>query len=64
MTPPVSKHDHSSIAHIKHVTNESNDLVNKLYEDLMDRDNEKAKQTAQQICKVMADLIQSLTDEI
>ncbi len=64
MTPPVSKNDHSSIAHINHVTNESHDLVNKLYEDLMDRDNEKAKQTAQQICKVMADLIQSLTDEI
>jgi len=39
-------------------------LVDQLYEDLMDRDNEKAKQTAQQICKVMADLIQSLSDEI
>ena len=61
---PVSKNDHSSMSHINHVTNDSHDLINKLYEDLMDRDNEKAKQTAQQICKVMAELIQSLTDEI
>jgi len=64
MTPPVSKNDHQSISHINHVTNSSHDLVDQLYEDLMDRDNEKAKQTAQQICKVMADLIQSLSDEI
>ena len=64
MTPPISKNDNQSISHINHVTNSSHDLVDQLYEDLMDRDNEKAKQTAQQICKVMAELIQSLTDEI
>ena len=58
MTPPVSKNDHQSISHINHETNSSHDLVDQLYEDLRDRDNEKAKQTAQQICKVMADLIQ------
>jgi hypothetical protein len=64
MTPPVSKHDQQSISHINHVTNSSHDLVNDLYENLMDRDNDSAKQTAQHICKVMAELIQSLTDDI
>ena len=41
MTPPVSKNDHSSIAHINHVTNESHDLVNKLYEDSINSDRLK-----------------------
>jgi type I restriction-modification system DNA methylase subunit len=61
---PISGDDHTSISHINFVTNKSHDLVDELYEDLMDRNNDKAKQTAQQVCKVMADLIQSLTDEI
>tara|TARA_R100001591_G_C4351256_1_gene183148 strand:+ start:3949 stop:4143 length:195 start_codon:yes stop_codon:yes gene_type:complete len=64
MTPPISKDDKQSIAHINHVTNSCHDLVNELYEDLMERNNDKAKTTAQHVCKVMADLIQSLTDEI
>lgn len=64
MTPPVSKNDQQAISHINHVTNSTHDLVNELYENLMDRDNEQAKQKAQHICKVMAELIQSLTDDI
>lgn len=64
MTPPISKNDHQSISHINHVTNSCHDLVDELYENLMDRDNDKAKGNAQNICKAMADLIQSLTDEI
>jgi|TARA_R110000744_G_scaffold142512_3_gene254167 hypothetical protein len=60
----VSQEDKKSIAHINHVTNNCHDLVNNLYEDLMDRNNGDAKQTAQSICKVMADLIVSLTDDI
>jgi len=38
--------------------------VNDLYEELMDRDNKAAKDKAQEICRICADLIQSLSDEI
>ena len=64
MTPHISKNDNQYISHINHVTNSCHDLVDELYENLMDRDNDKAKGNAQNICKAMADLIQSLTDEI
>ncbi len=60
----ISRDDVSAIAHINHVTNGCHDLVDDLYEDLMDRNNENAKKTAQLICKSMADLIQSLTTDI
>ena len=33
-------------------------------EDLMERDHEEAKKNAQELIKVLADLIQSLSDEI
>ena len=64
MTPPVSKNDHHAISHINHVTNESHDLIDNLYEELMDRNNDKAKATAQSGCNVMAELLQALTDDI
>ena len=60
----ISKQDVSAIAHINHVTNGLHDLANELYEDLMDRENDKAKDSAQNICKLMAELIQSLNDDI
>ena len=46
------------------MSNSLHDSVDDLYEDLMERDHEAVKQRAQDICKVCADLIQSLTDEI
>ncbi len=64
MAPKILAQDRGSISHINHVTNSCHDLVDELYENLMDRDNDKAKGNAQNICKAMADLIQSLTDEI
>jgi|TARA_R100000479_G_scaffold70504_1_gene34175 hypothetical protein len=60
----ISQDDVNTIAHINHVTNGLHDLSDELYEDLMERENEKAKQTAQHICKLMAELIQSLSDDI
>ena len=39
-------------------------LTNDLYEELMDRDHEKAKQKAKSIINIMNDLIKSLSDEI
>ncbi len=60
----ISGEDVNAIAHINYVANNLHDSVNDLYEDLMDRDNEGAKEKAQEICRVCADLIQSLSDEI
>jgi hypothetical protein len=60
----ISKQDVNAISHINHVTNGLHDLATELYEDLMDRENDKAKDSAQNICKLMAELIQSLNDDI
>ena len=46
------------------MTNNSHDLVTELYEDLMERDHPQAKIKAQHLCKIMAELIQSLSDEV
>jgi len=60
----ISKDDVNTIAHINHVTNSLHDMATELYEDLMERENDKAKESAQNICKIMAELIQSLNDDI
>ena len=60
----ISVDDVNAITHINYVTNKSHDLVTELYEDLMERDHNQAKVKAQNISKIMVDLIQSLSDEI
>jgi hypothetical protein len=60
----ISQDDVNAIKHINFVTNNSHDLVTELYEDLMERDHQQAKIKAQKICQVMAELIQSLSDEV
>ena len=60
----ISKDDSQAIGHINYVTNHLHDSVDELYEDLMDRDNDSAKEKAQLICKLCAEIIQSLTHEI
>ena len=60
----ISKDDYQAIGHINYVTNHLHDSVDELYEDLMEREHENAKKKAQELIKVLADLIQSLTDEI
>tara|TARA_R110001592_G_scaffold68361_1_gene209542 strand:+ start:1454 stop:1645 length:192 start_codon:yes stop_codon:yes gene_type:complete len=60
----ISVDDVNAIKHINYVTNKSHDLVTELYEDLMERDHNQAKVKAQNISKIMVDLIQSLSDEI
>lgn len=64
MAPKILPQDRGSISHINHVTNNLHNLANELYEDLMDRENDQAKVTAQKICQLMAELSTSLTDEI
>jgi|TARA_R110000822_G_scaffold57360_1_gene144311 hypothetical protein len=60
----ISQDDVNAIKHINFVTNNSHNLITELYEDLMERDHNEAKIKAQRVCKVMADLIQSLSDEV
>ena len=60
----ISLDDVNAISHINYVTHTSHDLVDDLYEDLMERDHHQAKIKAQNIAKLMSDLVQSLSDEI
>ena len=60
----ISSDDVQAIAHINYVTNGLHDRANELYEDLMERDHAQARSNAQQICKICAELIQSLSDEV
>ena len=60
----ISRNDLEVIAHINYVTHNLHDLADDLYEDLMERDNETAKIKAQNICDLMQELIQSLSDDI
>ena len=60
----VSLEDVNAIAHINYVTHTSHDLVDDLYEDLMERDHSQAKIKAQNIVNIMSELVQSLSDDI
>ena len=60
----IAPEDQSSINHIKYITDSVHDFSNELYEDLMDREHENAKKKAQDLIKILADLIQSLSEEI
>ena len=60
----VSKDDVNAISHINFVSNSIHDFGNDIYEDLMDREHEEARKKAQNLIKVLAELIQSLSDEI
>ena len=62
--PKVAPEDTSTISHIKYVTESIHDFGDNLYDDLMEREHEAAKKNAQKLIKVLADLIQSLSDEI
>jgi len=60
----VAPEDSSSISHIKYITDRIHDFGDDLYEDLMDREHDAAKLKSQKLIKLLADLMQSLTDEI
>ncbi len=62
--PRVAPEDTSTISHIKYVTESIHTFGDYLYEDLMEREHEAAKKNAQELIKILADLIQSLSDEI
>tara|TARA_R100001510_G_C7599762_1_gene166731 strand:- start:103 stop:294 length:192 start_codon:yes stop_codon:yes gene_type:complete len=62
--PRVAPEDTSTISHINYVTDSVHKFGDDLYENLMDRNHDQAKEDAQELIKILADLIQSLTDEI
>jgi len=62
--PRVAQEDTSTISHIKYISDNIHEFGDNIYERLMDREHELAKEEAQNLIKVLADLIQSLTDEI
>lgn len=64
MPNPISSQDVVAINHINHITNSIHDMTDNLYEDLMDRDHESAKDTAKKIYLVLYDLIKAMSDEI
>ena len=62
--PRVAPEDTQSIAHIKFICDSIHDFGDDLYENLMDREHDKAKQEAQKLHKLLSELIYSLSDEI
>jgi len=60
----VWEEDTDTINHINYVSNSMHDLADELYEDLMERDNEKAIEKSKEVVNILQELIQSLTDEI
>ena len=63
MPNPISHNDFSAITHINYVTNQMHTLTADLYEDLMERDHDRAKAKSKEIVILMNDLIKSLSDE-
>ncbi len=60
----VAEEDQKQITHIKYICNNIHDFGDDLYEDLMDRDYNKAKEKAESLIKELKDLITSMSDEV
>tara|TARA_R110002012_G_scaffold288212_3_gene480839 strand:+ start:2365 stop:2556 length:192 start_codon:yes stop_codon:yes gene_type:complete len=60
----VATEDTQMISHIEYTCDSIHDFGTGLYEDLMDREHEEATKKAQELIKVLSDLIQSISDEI
>ena len=60
----IAPEDSQAITHITYICDKIHDFGDELYEDLMDKQHEEAKEKAQELIKELADLIQSLSDEI
>jgi len=60
----VAAEDTQTITHIQHTCDSIHDFGDQIYEDMMDRDYDSAKEKAQDLIKVLADMIQSMSDEV
>tara|TARA_R110000744_G_scaffold203446_3_gene322299 strand:- start:22399 stop:22593 length:195 start_codon:yes stop_codon:yes gene_type:complete len=64
MPTRIAKEDSQAITHINYICDRIHDFGDDLYEDLMDREHEDAKSKARMLIKELADLIQSMSDEV
>jgi hypothetical protein len=62
--PRVAKEDVQSISHINYVSNSIHDFGDELYEELMERDYDRATDKAKSLIKTLRELIHSMEDEI
>ena len=60
---PISPDDTVGIQHINHVSNLIHDYADTLYEGLMDMEYDDVREEGQQLIKVLADLLVSLSEE-
>jgi hypothetical protein len=60
----VAVEDTQMISHIEYTCDSIHDFGDQLYEDLMDRDHQKATEKAKELIKVLSDLINSMSDEV
>ena len=60
---PVHSDNKVTIQHINYVSNLIHDYGDTIYEGLMDREYDEVKEEAQELIKVLADLLVSLTEE-
>ena len=64
MPTRIAKEDSQAITDINYICDRIHDFGDDLYEDLMDREHEDAKSKARMLIKELADLIQSMSDEV
>tara|TARA_R110000787_G_scaffold265657_1_gene371699 strand:- start:642 stop:833 length:192 start_codon:yes stop_codon:yes gene_type:complete len=62
--PRVAEEDSSTISHIEYTCDRIHDFGDDLYEDLMERDYDLAKDKALKLKELLTDLIESMSDEI
>tara|TARA_R100001443_G_scaffold113952_1_gene129305 strand:+ start:734 stop:925 length:192 start_codon:yes stop_codon:yes gene_type:complete len=60
----VAVEDTQMISHIEYTCDRIHDFGDQLYEDLMDREHQKATEKAQELIKALSELINSMSDEI
>ena len=60
---PISPDDTVGIQHINHVSNLIHDYADTLYEGLMDMEYDDVREEGQELIKVLADLLVSLSEE-
>lgn len=62
--PRVAVEDSRTITHIEYTCDKIHDFGDELYEDLMDRNYDIAKDKAIELKKILNDLIESMSDEV
>jgi|21_taG_2_1085346.scaffolds.fasta_scaffold00044_84 hypothetical protein len=62
--PRVAPEDTKFLTHVEYLCGRIHDFGDEIYEDLMEREHEEVKVKAQELIKELAELIQSLSDDV